>query len=198
MKKTNFGAALAVSSAMAWFDRMSWKYLLMPGGSTVLANDNNDPPEPPPGASEDPKQVAKLQKQVTALQAKLEDANGTIELLKKTGSGDEEMLEKLEKENADLRQRLATSAAADVQRAADEKLIGEKTSKGLTRDQAIAVIKRQKEHDAALAEKRAGRLPRLKEIIGQYKNNPTEARKQARIEFMDLDGSEWKAALESK
>jgi hypothetical protein len=96
-----------------------------------------------------------------------------------------------------LEAEIAGYKKADAERSAEEKLIADKVGKGLTREQAIAVIQRQKDHDQALAEKKAARLPRLNEII---KSNPNRAaaRKAARAEFPDMDGSEFNEALKAK
>jgi hypothetical protein len=51
-------------------------------------------------------------------------------------------------ENATLKARLAEFEAARKQADADEILITEKMAKGLRREQAAAVIKRQREFDA--------------------------------------------------
>jgi hypothetical protein len=51
-------------------------------------------------------------------------------------------------ENATLKARLAEFEAAKKQADADEVLIIDKMAKGLRREQAIAVIKRQREFDA--------------------------------------------------
>ena len=78
--------------------------------------------------------------------------------------------------------------------AADEEIISQKVSAGITRQQAINVIQRQKEHDIALAEKKASRLPRFLQLISDYPNR-VQARRAAAAEFPDLDGSEWSDAL---
>jgi hypothetical protein len=59
-------------------------------------------------------------------------------------------------ENAALKARIAQFESAKTQTDADEQLILEKMTKGLRREQAIAVIQRQREFD---------------------KNNPTKIRK---------------------
>ena len=51
-------------------------------------------------------------------------------------------------ENAALRSRLAVFEAAKKQAAADEVLIAEKMSKGLRREQARAVLQRQRDYEA--------------------------------------------------
>jgi predicted DNA-binding WGR domain protein len=50
-------------------------------------------------------------------------------------------------ENAALKARIADYESAKAQNAADEKLISEKMAKGLRREQAAAVIKRQQKFD---------------------------------------------------
>jgi len=54
-------------------------------------------------------------------------------------------------ENATLKARLAEFEAAKKQTDADEILIAQKMAKGLRREQAAAVIKRQREFDARKA-----------------------------------------------
>jgi hypothetical protein len=66
---------------------------------------------------------------------------------------------RLTAENRRLNALITGFEADTAQRAADELLIAQKTALGLTRDQAIAVIKRQREHDEA--EKRKAAEPRL-------------------------------------
>jgi hypothetical protein len=60
-------------------------------------------------------------------------------------------------ENAALRARLAVFEAAAKQAAADEVLIAEKMSKGLRREQAAAVLQRQRDYGARL--KSGGQRP---------------------------------------
>ena len=50
---------------------------------------------------------------------------------------------------AGLQTKVAELEAAKQQASADEKLIAEKQARGLTREQAIAVIQRQRAFDAA-------------------------------------------------
>ena len=52
-------------------------------------------------------------------------------------------------ENAILKARIAQFEAVKKQAEADEVIIGEKMARGLRREQAIAVIKRQRDYDAA-------------------------------------------------
>jgi len=70
--------------------------------------------------------------------------------------------------------------ARRAQQEADEVKIAEKVAKGLTRDQAIGVIKRQREHDEQAAQASAARLPRLLEIIRSHNGNMRAARKELR------------------
>lgn len=58
-------------------------------------------------------------------------------------------IQRLTAENADLRGRLEKYETAEAQRAADEKIITEKMAHGLSRQQAINVIRRQRDFDAA-------------------------------------------------
>ena len=60
----------------------------------------------------------------------------------------EEPKNALAEENAALKARVAELEAAKKQAEADEIIIGEKMSKGLRREQAMAVIKRQRDFDA--------------------------------------------------
>ena len=56
---------------------------------------------------------------------------------------------RLTAENTRLNTLIAGFEADKAQRAVDELAIAQKTALGLTREQAIQVIKRQKEYDAA-------------------------------------------------
>ena len=91
----------------------------------------------------------------------------------------------------------ATEAARRKQEQADEVIIKQKMDAGLSRDQAVAVIARQRKHDETLAAQRAERLPALLEIIRRHKKDLRTARRTAREDFPFLDGGEWEAALES-
>lgn len=62
-------------------------------------------------------------------------------------------IERLTAENAELTKQVEGFQAQKVQDSADEVVIREKMSHGLTREQALAVIKRQRAHDALEAEK---------------------------------------------
>jgi hypothetical protein len=57
-------------------------------------------------------------------------------------------IESLVAQNAALQSRLAAYEAREKQQLADETLISEKMRAGLRRNQAIAVIKRQRDYDA--------------------------------------------------
>ena len=119
--------------------------------------------------------------------------NGTDAPVKETP---EQIIKRLQAENKALTERVNADEQADAQRAADELAITHKTKLGLSRDQAIAVIKRQREHDQALEEKRAARLPAIKAIIASSKDE-LSARRAARIQYPDMDGGEWAAALKA-
>ena len=58
-------------------------------------------------------------------------------------------IESLLAQNAALQSRLAVYEAREKQQLADETLISEKMRAGLRRNQAITVIKRQREYDAS-------------------------------------------------
>lgn len=60
-----------------------------------------------------------------------------------------ETIARLQSELGVARLKIATYEAADADRAATEKQIAAKMAFGLTREQAQAVIKRQKDHDDA-------------------------------------------------
>lgn len=108
----------------------------------------------------------------------------------------DQIIARLKAENQTLATRVAEADAKDKERSADELLIAQKVGKGLTRAQAISVIERQKAHDKALTDKKAKRLPELQAIL---KNSTDEisARRNARIVFQDLDGSEFAEAVAS-
>ena len=66
----------------------------------------------------------------------------------KTQTDNPNRLQELETENAELRRQIAERDEADRQRAADEPVIVEKMARGLSREQAISTIKRQRKFDA--------------------------------------------------
>ena len=108
----------------------------------------------PPAETEDPKQIGKLQMQLQKLQDKLAAANIAIGELKASRADDDAMLEKLSGENDQLKAQLATSnqtiesfKTQAAQASADEIVIREKMKHGLTREQAVSVIHRQRAHD---------------------------------------------------
>jgi hypothetical protein len=61
----------------------------------------------------------------------------------------EQTIERVTAENAELKGQLKKYQTTEAQRAADEKIIVEKMTHGLSRQQAINVIRRQREFDAA-------------------------------------------------
>ena len=71
-----------------------------------------------------------------------------------TGSGkaetDAAKIKRLTEELAAAKRRLAGYETADQERAVTEKAVAAKISLGLTRDQALAVIERQKQYDSAV------------------------------------------------
>jgi hypothetical protein len=60
-------------------------------------------------------------------------------------------VEGLQAENAQLRARIVELEGQQKENAEVEKVVREKMGIGLSREQALAVIRRQKEHDAAKA-----------------------------------------------
>jgi len=99
------------------------------------------PPAPPAPTPEDPKQIATPQRQIEKLQGQLSAANTRVSDLTIK-------VQAITSERDELVETLSGLEAKDEQRIKDETLIVEKMSKGLTRDQAIAVIERQKKFDA--------------------------------------------------
>jgi hypothetical protein len=105
--------------------------------------------------------------------------------------------EKIAQSAAAVQSQNAADKARREQEAADEAEITKKTDAGLSRAQAIAVIKRQRVHDELVASERKTRLPALLKIIGSNKRDLRAARRLAREDFSFLDGGEWAAALET-
>jgi hypothetical protein len=91
-------------------------------------------------------------------------------------------------------ENLATKATR-LQEEADESAIAVKMSKGLSREQAASVIRRQREHDAELKRAHDERRPKIVKII-QESRDLKSARKQCQDELGILEGSEFKAAVE--
>lgn len=84
---------------------------------------------------------------------------------------------RLERENQALRQYHDSVEAEKAELAEREKIIEAKTRAGLTRAQAIAVIERQKAHDAELERQWASRRPQIIEILRKFPDL-LDARKQ--------------------
>lgn len=105
-------------------------------------------------------------------------------------------VEELQHQLAAAKAKIAAFEAKDAERASEEAAIAAKVQAGLTRDQAIAVIKRQKEHDKAVAAQWENRRPA---IVAVLKEKLTERETRARIR--EIDGSitldEIKATVES-
>jgi hypothetical protein len=91
---------------------------------------------------------------------------------------------------------MVTTKARLAEQEAEETLIAEKMEAGLNREQAIAVIKRQKDHDAALKSTQDKRRPRLLQIIKANADNLRHARALARDELQIQSADEWNSALE--
>jgi hypothetical protein len=88
-----------------------------------------------------------------------------------------------------------TENARRDQEEADEARIAEKMNAGISREQAVSVIKRQREHDAHLEQVRASRRPRLLDIIRLFPNDLRQARRMAASELTLFDGAEFNAAV---
>ena len=66
---------------------------------------------------------------------------------------------------ADAQEYNVTIKAKIAQQEAEEVIIAKKMKVGLTRDQAVSVIQRQKDHDAAIAKQWGERRPKIIEIL---------------------------------
>jgi hypothetical protein len=93
-------------------------------------------------------------------------------------------------------QYTVTTKAKLAEQAAEEMLIAEKMEVGLTRDQAVAVINRQRQHDAVLKRLQDSRRPRLLQIIKDNAGNLRHARAEARDELQIMSADEFNAALQ--
>jgi hypothetical protein len=71
----------------------------------------------------------------------------------KTETDNPNRLQELEAENLELRGRLAEHDRVEKEPAADDLIIAEKMACGLSREQAVAVIQRQRDFDGAKAAK---------------------------------------------
>jgi hypothetical protein len=80
----------------------------------------------------------------------------------------QQQLDDLTAENAALRKQIAAYETAEQTRSDKEKQIAAKVTRGLTRDQAIAVIDRQKAADEAVKKKAlgSGRKAETKKALG--------------------------------
>ena len=105
-------------------------------------------------------------------------------------------IEELQKQLAAANEKIAAFVAKETVRAAEEKQIADKVSAGLTRDQAIKVIQRQKDHDAAIAAQWANRRPAIVAIL---KEKLPEREMRARVREIDaaITLDEIKAAVAS-
>ena len=105
-------------------------------------------------------------------------------------------IEELQNQLAAANDKIAAFKAKENERAEEEREIAQKVSAGLTREQAMKVIQRQKDHDAAVAKQWEVRRPA---IVAVLKEKLTERETRARIR--EVDGSitldEIKAAVES-
>ena len=74
----------------------------------------------------------------------------------------EQTIQRLTALNAELRGQLEKYIKVEAQRAADEKIIAEKMARGLSRQQAVNVIRRQREFDTAAKSKSQSSKPKSK------------------------------------
>ena len=83
-------------------------------------------------------------------------------------------------ENAALKARIAELEAKQAEQAKDEDAIVQLTSKGLTRQQAIAKLQRQRAFDADQAKTKAERLVKLLQLV-KGSRSAQEAVDRARV-----------------
>lgn len=102
---------------------------------------------------------------------------------------DAQRLARLEAENAELRAIADRRQAEDDLLAAQEKIIAEKTRVGLTRAQAVAVIKRQKDYDDYMEAQWAARRPRIIELLQRFRCTKGEVPFKARLEIRKVVGA---------
>jgi len=99
----------------------------------------------------------------------------------------EQRLARLEAENADLREYRNQREAVDAQKVADELVIAEKMKKGLTRAQAIGVIRKQTENNIAWEAEMATRRPTITELLKQFRCTegpvPMKCRQAIRLRY---------------
>jgi hypothetical protein len=80
--------------------------------------------------------------------------------------------------------KIAVYEAKESERAAEEQQISAKVQAGLTRDQAIKVIQRQKDHDAAIAKQWAARRPQIVAILKEKLPD-----REMRLRVREIDAS---------
>lgn len=105
-------------------------------------------------------------------------------------------VEELQQQLNTANKRIAELEGENKQREADEVIIKEKMSHGLSRAQAEAAIKHQRDHDAAKKKKWSKRQPKIVAIIKQQKDLGS-ARTEAGRLYTDLASAEFNAAAES-
>lgn len=98
-------------------------------------------------------------------------------------------LARLEKENAGMRDQIERRAEQDRKTADEEKIIQEKIRLGLTRDQAVAVIRRQAQHDALLEKEWAQRRPQIIEMLKEHGCISGPVRLKVRREIREINGA---------
>lgn len=99
-----------------------------------------------------------------------------------------EKIARLESENAAMRGRITEFDQAEREKAEREKIIEQKMQAGLTREQAIAVIKRQKLVDAALEAEWATRRPKIIELLRRFRCTQGEVPYKCRLEIRKIVG----------
>ncbi|HEV2329240.1 MAG TPA: hypothetical protein VGY56_10670 [Verrucomicrobiae bacterium] len=113
----------------------------------------------------------------------------------------EELLRTASSENEALRNRVAEFDSKAREKAAEEKLIAEKTQVGLSRAQALAVIQRQKDHDAALEKVWGERRSEIVQVLKECKCATGKVTREARLRIREIHGAivldEIKAAQKS-
>jgi hypothetical protein len=89
----------------------------------------------------------------------------------------------------DLKNQVIEFDAQARLRAEEEKKIAEKTSVGLSRSQALAVIKRQKNHDEALEKVWAERRADIVQVLKDCKCTSGKVSRDARMKIREIHGA---------
>lgn len=102
---------------------------------------------------------------------------------------DAQKIARLEQENAALQGQINERKKQDEQAAADEEIILAKTRVGLSRPQAENVLRRQREHDKALASVWEKRRPAIVSILQRFRCTSGTVSKKCRMEIREIDAS---------